>query len=128
MWRGSTDIRWRTLHRVVGAVAGPVLLVTALTGILMVWKEPLRGLVGAEGKPTPAVAEQAGRPLAPLDDLVARARADFGGTPLRQIRFSSGGRVVAVYLDRSEEHTSELQSLMRIPYAVFCLQKKNQDK
>src|SRR3546814_2545383 len=28
-------------------------------------------------------------------------------------------------LDRSEEHTSELQSLMRISYAVFCLQKKN---
>src|SRR3546814_9689975 len=29
------------------------------------------------------------------------------------------------YQDRSEEHTSELQSLMRISYAVFCLQKKN---
>src|SRR3546814_5379375 len=28
-------------------------------------------------------------------------------------------------LPRSEEHTSELQSLMRIPYAVFCLKKKN---
>src|SRR3546814_6618459 len=28
---------------------------------------------------------------------------------------------------RSEEHTSELQSLMRISYAVFCLQKKNQN-
>src|SRR3546814_8103199 len=27
--------------------------------------------------------------------------------------------------DRSEEHTSELQSLMRISYAVFCLNKKN---
>src|SRR3546814_8097621 len=27
--------------------------------------------------------------------------------------------------ERSEEHTSELQSLMRISYAVFCLQKKN---
>src|SRR3546814_1316300 len=27
--------------------------------------------------------------------------------------------------DRSEEHTSELQSLMRISYAVFCLKKKN---
>src|SRR3546814_7815164 len=27
---------------------------------------------------------------------------------------------------RSEEHTSELQSLMRISYAVFCLQNKNQ--
>src|SRR3546814_9149968 len=29
---------------------------------------------------------------------------------------------------RSEEHTSELQSLMRISYAVFCLKKKTQDK
>src|SRR3546814_1833940 len=29
---------------------------------------------------------------------------------------------------RSEEHTSELQSLMRISYAVFCLKKKNQHK
>src|SRR3546814_6516167 len=29
-------------------------------------------------------------------------------------------------LQRSEEHTSELQSLMRISYAVFCLKKKNQ--
>src|SRR3546814_3468172 len=28
------------------------------------------------------------------------------------------------HLDRSEEHTSELQSLMRISYAVFCLKKK----
>src|SRR3546814_7443354 len=30
-----------------------------------------------------------------------------------------------VAVDRSEEHTSELQSLMRISYAVFCLTKKN---
>src|SRR3546814_6807052 len=29
---------------------------------------------------------------------------------------------------RSEEHTSELQSLMRISYAVFCLKKKRQQK
>src|SRR3546814_2673961 len=29
------------------------------------------------------------------------------------------------YEDRSEEHTSELQSLMRISYAVFCLKKKH---
>src|SRR3546814_9524318 len=28
------------------------------------------------------------------------------------------------FIDRSEEHTSELQSLMRISYAVFCLKKK----
>src|SRR3546814_5412518 len=36
------------------------------------------------------------------------SQAVFGGHPLR-----------------SEEHTSELQSLMRISYAVFCLKKKN---
>src|SRR3546814_3990375 len=33
--------------------------------------------------------------------------------------------VMAHRLFRSEEHTSELQSLMRISYAVFCLKKKN---
>src|SRR3546814_1223810 len=33
--------------------------------------------------------------------------------------------LVAVGRRRSEEHTSELQSLMRISYAVFCLKKKN---
>src|SRR3546814_3934420 len=36
---------------------------------------------------------------------------------------ASGLRIV---VHRSEEHTSELQSLMRISYAVFCLKKKNQ--
>src|SRR3546814_8933923 len=30
-------------------------------------------------------------------------------------------------VERSEEHTSELQSLMRISYAVFCLKKKNKE-
>src|SRR3546814_4948464 len=30
-------------------------------------------------------------------------------------------------VERSEEHTSELQSLMRISYAVFCLKKKNKN-
>src|SRR3546814_3741739 len=32
------------------------------------------------------------------------------------------------YAKRSEEHTSELQSLMRISYAVFCLQKKTKQQ
>src|SRR3546814_10063635 len=35
------------------------------------------------------------------------------------------GAVNVMEYDRSEEHTSELQSLMRISYAVFCLKKKN---
>src|SRR3546814_4266599 len=33
-----------------------------------------------------------------------------------------------IRLPRSEEHTSELQSLMRISYAVFCLKKTNKTK
>src|SRR3546814_6217843 len=33
-----------------------------------------------------------------------------------------------IYNPRSEEHTSELQSLMRISYAVFCLKKKQKEK
>src|SRR3546814_10879308 len=37
-------------------------------------------------------------------------------------------RSVGDHVDRSEEHTSELQSLMRISYAVFCLKKKNTHK
>src|SRR3546814_3840782 len=37
-------------------------------------------------------------------------------------------RGVAETGDRSEEHTSELQSLMRISYAVFCLKKKKHYK
>src|SRR3546814_4920096 len=46
----------------------------------------------------------------------------------------SGGTAIAIdddtldpFGDRSEEHTSELQSLMRISYAVFCLNKKTQN-
>src|SRR3546814_8156381 len=40
------------------------------------------------------------------------------------LRINRWGKVPA--LARSEEHTSELQSLMRISYAVFCLKKKKQ--
>src|SRR3546814_1409414 len=38
---------------------------------------------------------------------------------------TTDGKADRVYV-RSEEHTSELQSLMRISYAVFCLKKKNE--
>src|SRR3546814_5968606 len=37
----------------------------------------------------------------------------------------ASARLTSVSICRSEEHTSELQSLMRISYAVFCLTKKN---
>src|SRR3546814_4703985 len=55
-----------------------------------------------------------------LDLLVlaagGRARAGDGAALVEEVGIEVG---------RSEEHTSELQSLMRISYAVFCLKKKN---
>src|SRR3546814_4342633 len=39
----------------------------------------------------------------------------------------SGEREIIGVAERSEEHTSELQSLMRISYAVFCLKKKTKN-
>src|SRR3546814_9334832 len=47
-------------------------------------------------------------------------QTDLGLEFLRKNR-----RRVVDRADRSEEHTSELQSLMRISYAIFCLQKKH---
>src|SRR3546814_8360255 len=40
----------------------------------------------------------------------------------------AGARVGPIFARRSEEHTSELQSLMRISYAVFCLKKNKETK
>src|SRR3546814_8453841 len=49
-------------------------------------------------------------------------------TPTVRFRSRSPASPVANAPTRSEEHTSELQSLMRISYAVFCLKKKNKKK
>src|SRR3546814_2663699 len=46
------------------------------------------------------------------------------GLAFDDLRLGDGLHLDAVVSNRSEEHTSELQSLMRIPYAVFCLNKK----
>src|SRR3546814_1393895 len=51
--------------------------------------------------------------------------ADLAGNEQKTIGLD--GRRVAISF-RSEEHTSELQSLMRISYAVFCLKKKKKTK
>src|SRR3546814_8409051 len=44
------------------------------------------------------------------------------------VKQPAAGMIVAEDKRRSEEHTSELQSLMRISYAVFCLKKKKNIK
>src|SRR3546814_1346239 len=58
---------------------------------------------------------------------VSRLRTGLFTSPLKSADSASAAlsaaRLAATV--RSEEHTSELQSLMRISYAVFCLKKKN---
>src|SRR3546814_10321343 len=59
--------------------------------------------------PFQAVLERVHRVAGPIDIALAHPDAEFALAPRH----------------RSEEHTSELQSLMRISYAVFCLTKKH---
>src|SRR3546814_4140186 len=65
-----------------------------------------------------------GEPAADLeavvDTVVQLGRIIRGNPRIEEIEINP--------LSRSEEHTSELQSLMRISYAVFCLKKKNTKK
>src|SRR3546814_6531543 len=71
---------------------------------------PYTTLFRSEGHWADVEGERAGRWR---DDLMTV----ITGTALREDRPDR--------LDRSDEHTSEIQSLMRISYAVFCLKKKN---
>src|SRR3546814_4670582 len=75
-----------------------------------------------------------------VEATILRAAADgrIGDKSVRQGQFvQAASRLMTLvpkaclYVEanfRSEEHTSELQSLMRISYAVFCLKKKNTKK
>src|SRR3546814_5456553 len=68
--------------------------------------------------------------------LVAETVAQVGDDPIGRAAVGAGVAAVLDQTDaclgrtqgRSEEHTSELQSLMRISYAVFCLKKKKKYK
>src|SRR3546814_8852292 len=63
--------------------------------------------------------------------LSAARRKDAGqpfGPQAAMSKLFASDTAMRVTTDRSEEHTSELQSLMRTSYAVFCLKKKNKKK
>src|SRR3546814_1047574 len=78
--------------------------------------------IGADGEKLggriAAIAEETGEPVTligvSLGGIMARFAAQRWPDQVREVR--------------SEEHTSELQSLMRISYAVFCLKKKKKTK
>src|SRR3546814_7014945 len=67
-----------------------------------------------------------GDPLPPTKKSGIRVGSPAGTTRgFGVAEFEAIGDMIADVLERSEEHTSELQSLMRNSYAVFCLKKKN---
>src|SRR3546814_5236304 len=85
----------------------------------------------------PAICiQREARPIGgiPIDN---RATGQIPACPVLIIRSGNAGLPVTTFSTadcystakgRSEEHTSELQSLMRISYAVFCLKKKKHNK
>src|SRR3546814_7354409 len=95
---------------------------STLTDTLFPYTTLFRSCAGGHscGRPRKAAARNSR-----LFILASRARGidkvDTSGCVL-------GGHELAQVPGRSEEHTSELQSLMRISYAVFCLKKKNTEQ
>src|SRR3546814_7430922 len=69
----------------------------------------------ADSMSTATPPEVQGEIITPPEDRLSLCAAALRQSALRRA-------------DRSEEHTSELQSLMRISYAVFCLKKKKKPK
>src|SRR3546814_10062658 len=85
--------------------------VTELNAFLSVW-------------PTPAARDSKGANSEQHCTVTGGGQEAHGSTS----QFCSALRLFAPGPSRSEEHTSELQSLMRISYAVFCLKKKTTSK
>src|SRR3546814_5609869 len=105
------------------------------------WLAEGRVLVGRKvGLTAKAVQQQIGVSQPDFGALFADMRIADGGVlnPFRAIQPKAEAEIAFIMgcgiddpeasLERSEEHTSELQSLMRISYDVFCLKKKNKLK
>src|SRR3546814_4275768 len=105
------------------------------TDTLLPYTTPFRSLDAAQlcrpartGARRDGVSRRAGRPSEDGPDGKGdgpnpAARSGLRGAELRHAQCPAHHRSRSVPA-RSEEHTSELQSLMRISYAVFCLKKK----
>lgn len=104
----SRAVFWRSLHRATGGAIALVLVFSAATGTLMIFKDTLRAALSLAGevipKPSVDIAAEAGRHLLPIDTVVDAARARHGATPLRELRFFAQGRGVSIYLDAPDSN------------------------
>src|SRR3546814_5477028 len=109
----SSDLEHGYIDRVLGHQIGDELVAVDRIEIV--------GILKAHAEEAPGHSVPEGRAAALVDypaqlgqNAVGKARAVHGDEQIAAARQQQ----------RSEEHTSELQSLMRISYAVFCLKKK----
>src|SRR3546814_16559905 len=92
------------------------------TDTLFPYTTPFRSQASIEG-PDRSAGRACNYDIGHLRNSPFRGRA--GRSELTRCAACRSARRVVGHARRSEEHTSELQSLMRISYAVFCLKKKN---
>src|SRR3546814_9537305 len=99
-------------------------------GVSALWKNGVRIAAFRSHGRAPAIRE-AGAPNVSFSrgavpwKIIRRTTMGTSSLPARLSKHMNTSRRCAPgFVDRSEEHTSELQSLMRISYAVFCLKKK----
>src|SRR3546814_5362013 len=97
-----------------------VLVVDLQNDYLPTGKFPLVGIGAAIDNAARVIADARAK-----GDKVVHVRHEFPGPDAPFFAPGSDGAQIHSSVERSEEHTSELQSLMRSSYAVFCLKKKN---
>src|SRR3546814_3692358 len=121
----ADDVLLQGVRSITDLMVMPGLINLDFADVRSVMSEMGKAMMGTgEGEGENRALEAAQRAIAnPLLDGVSMQGAKgviisiIGGEDMRLLE-----------VDRSEEHTSELQSLMRISYAVFCLKKKKQNK
>src|SRR3546814_2358493 len=118
---------WRGVHRYCGLGLACFLFVNELSGSIIAFEHELDVWLNPTlfHAPRGGVALDPDRLISAIEHQDPRLRVallPLDARPGESIEVQVAPRHD---LARSEEHTSELQSLMRISYAVFCLKKKN---
>src|SRR3546814_3074866 len=127
----DNNLRSAYFHVLADALTSLLAIGALLAGryLGLYWMDPAMGIVGAlviARWSWALMRDTAAILLDTNDDDAAaaiRARVEAAGAVVTDLHVWRVGPQA-----RSEEHTSELQSLMRISYAVFCLKKKKQNK